>query len=56
MLLDVFNDEKAASLFYVTDLQVMIDIVLRNVTNSDPGSKVRFIYPSVLSHSFLKLF
>ncbi|KAK2726158.1 NCK-interacting protein with SH3 domain-like isoform X2 [Artemia franciscana] len=41
MLLDVFNDEKAASLFYETDLQVMIDIVLRNVTNSDPGSKDR---------------
>ena len=40
-LLDVFYDSSTSSMFYTTDLMVLIDIVTRQLTDLSQGDEVR---------------
>lgn len=38
--LDVFSSEETSGMFYTTDFMVLIDIVLRQISDLCPGDKV----------------
>jgi hypothetical protein len=38
--LDLFNDRSTAGIFYTTDMRVLIDIVVRQLTDLCPGMAV----------------
>ena len=40
-LLDVFHDTSTSSMFYTTDMMVLIDIVARQLTDLSQGDEVR---------------
>jgi hypothetical protein len=40
-LLDVFHDTSTSSMFYTTDMMVLIDIVTRQLTDLSQGDEVR---------------
>ena len=40
-LLDVFYDTSTSSMFYTTDMMVLIDIVTRQLTDLSQGDEVR---------------
>jgi len=40
MLIDIFSDLNAAELFYTNDVRVLIDIIIRWLTDLGPGDKV----------------
>ena len=39
---DIFSSESTSGLFFTTDLMVLIDIVLRKVSDLSPGEEVFF--------------
>ena len=39
--LDVFSSKETSGMFYTTDLMVLIDIVLRQISDLCPGDEVR---------------
>lgn len=41
LFLDLFDKESTANLFYTNDIKVLIDIVVRNISDISPGDKVR---------------
>lgn len=44
LFLDLFNRPGTASLFYTNDVKVMIDIVVRNISDLSPGDKVVCVF------------
>ena len=40
-LLDLFSEKSTAGMFYTTDMRVLIDIVVRQLTDLCPGMAVR---------------
>lgn len=40
LFVDVFSKETTANLFYTNDVKVLIDIVVRNITDLSAGDKV----------------
>lgn len=40
-MIDMFSHPGTASLLYVNDAKVLIDILIRNLTDLQPGDKVR---------------
>uniref|UniRef100_A0A8C4TNH8 NCK interacting protein with SH3 domain n=1 Tax=Erpetoichthys calabaricus TaxID=27687 RepID=A0A8C4TNH8_ERPCA len=47
-LQDVFSNVETASIFYRTDMMVMIDIIVRQISNLSPGDKLRMEYLSLM--------
>ncbi|XP_072438909.1 NCK-interacting protein with SH3 domain isoform X2 [Chiloscyllium punctatum] len=47
-LQDVFADKDTARIFYRTDLMVMIDIIVRQISDLSPGEKIRMEYLSLM--------
>lgn len=41
VMLDMFSDKATSSIFYTTDLMVLIDIIHRQLSDMEAGSKVR---------------
>lgn len=41
LFLDLFDKESTANLFYTNDIKVLIDIIVRNISDLSPGDKVR---------------
>ncbi|XP_029457144.1 NCK-interacting protein with SH3 domain isoform X2 [Rhinatrema bivittatum] len=52
-LQDVFSGKKTASIFYHTDMMVMIDITVRQIADLSPGDKLRMEYLSLM-HSIIR--
>lgn len=53
-LQDVFSSRETADIFYHTDMMVMIDIAVRQISDLSPGDKVytrllMFIHPILLT-------
>lgn len=42
-MIDMFSHPGTASLLYVNDAKVLIDILIRNLTDLQPGDKVRLV-------------
>ena len=42
ILLDLFADKDTATIFYTSDMMVLIDIITRQLHDLCPGEKVRF--------------
>lgn len=42
-MIDMFSHPGTASLLYVNDAKVLIDILIRNLTDLQPGDKVRLL-------------
>ncbi|CAI9737609.1 Hypothetical predicted protein [Octopus vulgaris] len=55
-LRDMFSCEATGKLYYTNDIKVMLDIVLRNITDKPPGDKERtenlLLLQQVINHSF----
>ncbi|XP_047439554.1 NCK-interacting protein with SH3 domain-like isoform X2 [Mugil cephalus] len=52
-LQDVFADRDTADIFYRTDMMVMIDIAVRQISDLSPGDKLRMEYLSLM-HSIIR--
>ncbi|XP_037633380.1 NCK-interacting protein with SH3 domain-like [Sebastes umbrosus] len=52
-LQDVFASRETADIFYRTDMMVMIDIAVRQISDLSPGDKVRMEYLSLM-HSIIR--
>nr|XP_061813666.1 NCK-interacting protein with SH3 domain-like [Nerophis lumbriciformis] len=52
-LQDVFADRETADIFYRTDMMVMIDIAVRQISDLSPGDKLRMEYLSLM-HSIMR--
>ncbi|XP_059505528.1 NCK-interacting protein with SH3 domain-like isoform X4 [Stegostoma tigrinum] len=52
-LQDVFADKDTARIFYRTDLMVMIDIIVRQISDLSPGEKIRMEYLSLM-HAIMR--
>ncbi|XP_034441932.1 NCK-interacting protein with SH3 domain-like isoform X1 [Hippoglossus hippoglossus] len=52
-LQDVFANRETADIFYRTDMMVMIDIAVRQISDLSPGDKVRMEYLSLM-HSIMR--
>ncbi|CAK6955490.1 NCK-interacting protein with SH3 domain-like [Scomber scombrus] len=52
-LQDVFAGQDTADLFYRTDMMVMIDIAVRQISDLSPGDKLRMEYLSLM-HSIMR--
>ncbi|XP_010879262.1 NCK-interacting protein with SH3 domain [Esox lucius] len=52
-LQDVFTSRESASIFYHTDMMVMIDIAVRCISDLSPGDKLRMEYLSLM-HSIMR--
>lgn len=44
MITDIFSSETASNIFYKNDVKVLIEIVLRQLTDDLPNSKVFYTY------------
>ncbi|XP_022081462.1 NCK-interacting protein with SH3 domain-like [Acanthaster planci] len=53
-LCDIFASADTSSLFYTNDMNVLIDIIVRQLTDRSPGDKLRTEYLSLI-HSILKM-
>ncbi|XP_038068583.1 NCK-interacting protein with SH3 domain-like isoform X2 [Patiria miniata] len=54
ILCDIFASADTSSLFYTNDMNVLIDIIIRQLTDRCPGDKLRTEYLSLI-HSILKM-
>ncbi|XP_056129696.1 NCK-interacting protein with SH3 domain-like [Lampris incognitus] len=52
-LQDVFTGRESADIFYSTDMMVMIDIAVRQISDLSPGDKLRMEYLSLM-HSIMR--
>ncbi|XP_067101368.1 NCK-interacting protein with SH3 domain-like [Osmerus mordax] len=52
-LQDVFASRESADIFYRTDMMVMIDIIVRQISDLSPGDKLRMEYLSLM-HSIMR--
>ncbi|XP_058856118.1 NCK-interacting protein with SH3 domain-like [Acipenser ruthenus] len=52
-LQDVFSSADTASIFYRTDMMVMIDIAVRQISDLSPGDKLRMEYLSLM-HAIIR--
>lgn len=52
-LQDVFASRESAGIFYSTDMMVMIDIAVRQISDLSPGDKLRMEYLSLM-HSIIR--
>ncbi|KAM9759191.1 NCK-interacting protein with SH3 domain [Menidia menidia] len=52
-LQDVFADRETSDIFYRTDMMVMIDIAVRQISDLSPGEKLRMEYLSLM-HSIMR--
>ncbi|XP_026204103.1 NCK-interacting protein with SH3 domain isoform X2 [Anabas testudineus] len=52
-LLDVFASRETADIFYHSDMMVMIDIAVRQISDLSPGDKLRMEYLSLM-HSIMR--
>ncbi|XP_038135842.1 NCK-interacting protein with SH3 domain-like isoform X2 [Cyprinodon tularosa] len=52
-LQDVFSNRETADIFYRTDMMVMIDIAVRQISDLSPGDKLRMEYLSLM-HSIIR--
>lgn len=52
-LQDVFANQETADIFYRTDMMVMIDIAVRQISDLSPGDKLRMEYLSLM-HSIMR--
>ncbi|XP_071350522.1 NCK-interacting protein with SH3 domain isoform X2 [Trachinotus anak] len=52
-LQDVFASRETADIFYSTDMMVMIDIAVRQISDLSPGDKLRMEYLSLM-HSIMR--
>ncbi|XP_078400002.1 NCK-interacting protein with SH3 domain isoform X2 [Cetorhinus maximus] len=52
-LQDVFADKDTARIFYRTDMMVMIDIIVRQISDLSPGEKIRMEYLSLM-HAIIR--
>uniref|UniRef100_A0A667Y9U1 NCK interacting protein with SH3 domain n=1 Tax=Myripristis murdjan TaxID=586833 RepID=A0A667Y9U1_9TELE len=52
-LQDVFASRESADIFYRTDMMVMIDIAVRQISDLSPGDKLRMEYLSLM-HSIIR--
>ncbi|XP_041639589.1 NCK-interacting protein with SH3 domain-like isoform X2 [Cheilinus undulatus] len=52
-LQDVFASRETADIFYSTDMRVMIDIAVRQISDLSPGDKLRMEYLSLM-HSIIR--
>lgn len=52
-LQDVFANQETANIFYRTDMMVMIDIAVRQISDLSPGDKLRMEYLSLM-HSIMR--
>ncbi|KAM9408868.1 NCK-interacting protein with SH3 domain [Pholidichthys leucotaenia] len=52
-LQDVFASRETAGIFYSTDMRVMIDITVRQISDLSPGDKLRMEYLSLM-HSIIR--
>lgn len=52
-LQDVFASKETANIFYSTDMMVMIDIAVRQISDLSPGDKLRMEYLSLM-HSIIR--
>ncbi|XP_072308388.1 NCK-interacting protein with SH3 domain [Eucyclogobius newberryi] len=52
-LQDVFANKETANIFYHTDMMVMIDIAVRQISDLSPGDKLRMEYLSLM-HSIIR--
>ncbi|KAM3878180.1 NCK-interacting protein with SH3 domain [Diretmus argenteus] len=52
-LQDVFASQESADIFYRTDMMVMIDIAVRQISDLSPGDKLRMEYLSLM-HSIMR--
>lgn len=52
-LQDVFASKETANIFYHTDMMVMIDIAVRQISDLSPGDKLRMEYLSLM-HSIMR--
>ncbi|XP_051932614.1 NCK-interacting protein with SH3 domain-like [Hippocampus zosterae] len=52
-LQDVFASQETADIFYRTDMMVMIDIAVRQISDLSPGDKLRMEYLSLM-HSIVR--
>ncbi|XP_032369114.1 NCK-interacting protein with SH3 domain [Etheostoma spectabile] len=52
-LQDVFASQETADIFYRTDMMVMIDIAVRQISDLSPGDKLRMEYLSLM-HSIIR--
>ncbi|XP_028262374.1 NCK-interacting protein with SH3 domain isoform X1 [Parambassis ranga] len=52
-LQDVFASQETADIFYRTDMMVMIDIAVRQISDLSPGDKLRMEYLSLM-HSIMR--
>ncbi|XP_061583113.1 NCK-interacting protein with SH3 domain-like [Cololabis saira] len=52
-LQDVFASQETADIFYRTDMMVMIDIAVRQISDLSPGEKIRMEYLSLM-HSIMR--
>lgn len=44
LFLDLFSTDSTAALFYTNDVKVLIDIIVRNISDLSPGDKVCFTF------------
>lgn len=51
LFIDIFSVKRTANLFYTTDNKVLIDIVVRQLTDLCAGNPVRFFTSLSLSRS-----
>lgn len=52
-LQDIFSNRESADIFYRTDMMVMIDIAVRQISDLSPGDKLRMEYLSLM-HSIMR--
>ncbi|XP_069062319.1 NCK-interacting protein with SH3 domain isoform X2 [Pleurodeles waltl] len=52
-LQDLFSSKDTSSLFYHTDMMVMIDIIVRQIADLSPGDKLRMEYLSLM-HAIIR--
>ncbi|XP_078517912.1 NCK-interacting protein with SH3 domain isoform X2 [Lissotriton helveticus] len=52
-LQDLFSSKDTSSLFYHTDMMVMIDIIVRQISDLSPGDKLRMEYLSLM-HAIIR--
>eukprot|EP00731_Ephydatia_muelleri_P002648 Em0001g2648a len=52
VMLDMFSDKATSSIFYTTDLMVLIDIIHRQLSDMEAGSKTRTHYLELLYRVF----
>uniref|UniRef100_A0A8D2Q3A4 NCK interacting protein with SH3 domain n=1 Tax=Varanus komodoensis TaxID=61221 RepID=A0A8D2Q3A4_VARKO len=52
-LQDIFASKDTASIFYHTDMMVMIDIIVRQIADLSPGEKLRMEYLSLM-HAIMR--